>query len=77
MLLQVLLSPGGTCGTAGTELHGTKLSIERWAKAARLYTRRDGLVTLSEIQVACKVSHRTAWRVRAKLREIHSYLIGR
>lgn len=56
---------------AGTDFppRYTKLSRHAWEQASKLYAAHNGRVTLRTLCVACKVSHRTAWRMREVLRD--------
>lgn len=60
--------------TRGTLLHGTKLRMEAWLAAAELYVSVQGNIKLRELQEACGVSHKTAWRMRSTLRDLDLYL---
>lgn len=55
--------PSEAEGTRRTLLHGTKLPLATWHRAARLMAR-ERPVRLRELQAACGVSYKTAWRMR-------------
>jgi hypothetical protein len=52
-------------GTAGTGLHGSKVRLETWRRAAALCAA--GEPRIRDLQDACAVSYRTAWRMRQRL----------
>jgi hypothetical protein len=47
----------------------SKLGRETWRHAARLFAARGGQVKLRELCDACRISYRTAWRIREALRD--------
>lgn len=47
----------------------TKLQGPTWQLAAQLFAASNGRVKLRELCSACRVSHRTAWRIREALRD--------
>lgn len=47
----------------------SKLQRATWHRAARLFAMRNGRVKLRELCDTCRVSHRTAWRIREALRD--------
>jgi hypothetical protein len=51
--------------TAGTALHGSKVRLETWRRAAALCAA--GRPRVSDLQAVCAVSYRTAWRMRQRL----------
>lgn len=58
---------GGRGSSRGTALHGTKLPLDKWRRAATLLAAGGPRVRLRELQAACGVSHKTAWRMRSLL----------
>ena len=55
--------------TRGTMVHGTKLPTAIWLAAVREFTKRSGRIRIVELQQACGVSYKTAWRMRVVLRD--------
>lgn len=47
----------------------TKLAPSTWRRAAQLFAKRGGTVSLRVLCSECGVSHRTAWRMREALRD--------
>lgn len=47
----------------------SKLQRPTWHRAAQLFAASKGRVKLRELCDACRVSHRTAWRIREALRD--------
>jgi hypothetical protein len=47
----------------------SKLQRPTWHRAAQLFAASNGRVKLRELCDACRVSHRTAWRIREALRD--------
>lgn len=47
----------------------TKLAASVWQHAANIFAESGGRVKLRELCDQCKVSHRTAWRIRDLLRD--------
>jgi hypothetical protein len=47
----------------------SKLQVPTWQLAAQLFAASNGRVKLRELCSACRVSHRTAWRLREALRD--------
>jgi hypothetical protein len=47
----------------------SKLQRPTWHRAAQLFAASKGRVKLRELCDECRVSHRTAWRIREALRD--------